>query len=325
MQATGATVVNRTVEKLSGTERQQEVQGEVEQRSIDQLNAQAEQSKLKERDVESFKQFIREADGENDTHVFIDSVQTALYMQEKTRGEIESDPALKTLDNALRESRTTGADVSVPVADFTGDIAGTEHFAQLREHMTLSDQAVSPFRQEQHRQETQDYVRTLLDEANENVSEFVEAQEIYTSVRDQLIDTGAVNAQNASIMAQVVPAWATAQARRTGRSVQQVYADAGLTIEGPQTGERARLESEQVLAQARESGFQGESVTEAQEFQQAVDKGLDMSTEARLQRAEDMGFDTSVTLYHGTSRSGFVDSIDIAAFARIRFTNEILL
>lgn len=249
LQATGATVVNRTVEKLSGTERQQEVQGQVEQRSIDQLNAQAEQSKLKERDVESFKQFIREADGENDTHVFIDSVQTALYMQEKTRGEIEADPALKTLDNALRESRTTGADVSVPVAEFTGDIAGTEHFAQLREHMTLSDQAVSPFRQEQHRQETQDYVRTLLDEANENVSEFVEAQEIYTSVRDQLIDTGAVNAQNASIMAQVVPAWATAQARRTGRSVQQVYADAGLTIEGPQTGERARLEGEQVLAQ----------------------------------------------------------------------------
>lgn len=248
LQATGATVVNRTVEKLSGTERQQEVQGQVEQRSIDQLNAQAERSKLKERDVESFKQFIREADGENDTHVFIDSVQTALYMQEKTRGEIEADPALKTLDNALRESRTTGADVSVPVADFTGDIAGTEHFNQLREHMTLSDQAVSPFRQEQHRQETQDYVRTLLDEANENVSEFVEAQEIYTSVRDQLIDTGAVNAQNASIMAQVVPAWATAQARRTGRSVQQVYADAGLTIEGPQTGEIQRL-SEEALRQ----------------------------------------------------------------------------
>lgn len=314
LQASGVTVVNRTIEKLNGTERQQEVQGEVEQRSIDQLNAQAERSKLKERDVESFKQFIREADGENDTHVFIDSVQTSLYLQSKTRSEIEADPALKTLDNALRESRTTGADVSVPVADFTGDIAGTEHFAQLREHMTLSDQAVSPFRQEQHRQETQDYVRTLLNEENENVSEFVEAQEIYTSVRDQLIDTGAVNAQNASIMARVVPAWATAQARRTGRSVQQVYADAGLTIEGPQTGERARLEGEQVLAQARESGFEGESQAEAREWQDAVDKGLDMSAEARLKRAELMGFDTSSVMFHGTDDADF-EAFDLGRFS----------
>lgn len=248
-QITAATAVNKTVNKLAQTEQQAETQSAIEQANIDKLSADSVASKLRERDVESFKQFVREADGENNTNVFIDGVQTSLYLQGKTREEINADPALKALDNAVAESRATGADVAIPVDQFMGDIAGTEAFTQLRDHMTMSEETVSPFRQEQHRVETQNYVKTLLDEANENASEYVEAQEIYTQVRDQLVDTGVVNPANASTMAQIVPAWATAQARRTGRSVQEVYESAGLTIEGPQTGELARLEGEQVLEQ----------------------------------------------------------------------------
>ncbi|AUR82081.1 coil containing protein [Vibrio phage 1.021.C._10N.222.51.F9] len=244
-QITAATAVNKTLEKLSQTEQQAETQASVEQSNIDKLSADSVKSKLRERDVESFKQFVREADGENNTNVFIDGVQTALYLQGKTREEIDADPALKVLDNAVRESRATGADVAIPVDQFMGDVAGTEAFTQLRDHMTMSEETVSPFRQEQHKVETQNYVKSLLDEATENASEYVEAQEIYTQVRDQLVDTGVVSPANASTMAQIVPAWATAQARRTGRTVQEVYESAGLVIEGPQTGELARLEGEQ--------------------------------------------------------------------------------
>jgi GNAT superfamily N-acetyltransferase len=248
-QITAATAVNKTVEKLTQTEQQAETQASVEQSNIDKLSSDSVKSKLRERDVESFKQFVREADGENNTNVFIDGVQTSLYLQGKTQEQIDADPSLKVLDNAVRESRATGADVAIPVEDFMGDVAGTEAFTQLRDHMTMSEETVSPFRQEQHKVETQNYVKSLLDEANENASEYVEAQEIYTQVRDQLVDTGVVSPANASTMAQIVPAWATAQARRTGRTVLDVYESAGLTIEGPQTGELARLEGEQVLTQ----------------------------------------------------------------------------
>ena len=248
---------NKLIEKMGQDERQRDDQGQIEQSTIDKLNAASEKSKLRELDVESFKQFIRDSDGENGTTVFIDGVQTALYLQSKTREEIEADPALKTLDNAVRESRATGADVAIPVDEFMGEIAGTDSFNQLRDSMTMSEETVSPFRQEQHREETQKYVETIMSEAQENASEYVEAQEIFNQVRDQLIDTGAVNAQNASVMAQIVPAWATAQARRSGKTVEQVYTDAGLTIEGPQTGERARLEGEQVLTQLPIRAFHG--------------------------------------------------------------------
>lgn len=248
-QITAATAVNKTVEKLTQTEQQAETQASVEQSNIDKLSADSVKSKLRERDVESFKQFVREADGENNTNVFIDGVQTSLYLQGKTQEQIDADPSLKVLDNAVRESRATGADVAIPVEDFMGDVAGTEAFTELRDHMTMSEETVSPFRQEQHQVETKAYVETLMAEAQENASEYVEAQEIYTQVRDQLVDTGVVSPANASTMAQIVPAWVTAQARRTGRTVQDVYESAGLTIEGPQTGELARLEGEQVLTQ----------------------------------------------------------------------------
>lgn len=256
-QITAATAVNKTINKLTETEQNKETQGDIEQRNIDALNADSAKSKLRERDVESFKQFVRDADGENNTHVYIDAVQTSLYLQGKTREEIEADPALKALSNAARESRATGADVAIPVDEFAGDIVGTDTLTELRDSMTMSDETVSPFRQEQHRVETEAYVETLMAEAQENASEYVEAQEIYTSVRDQLIDTGAVNAANASVMAQIVPAWATAQARRSGRTVAEVYELAGLSIEGHQTGELARLEGEQVLSQARVRAFHG--------------------------------------------------------------------
>jgi len=248
-QITVVSAANKAINKLTENEQKKETQGDVEQQSIDKLNADSEKSKLRERDVESFKQFINEADGENNSHVFIDGVQTSLYLQGKTREEIDNDPALKVLDNALQESQESGTDVSVDVADFAGDVAGTEHFTELREHMTMGEESISPFRQDQHKQETREYVNTLMSEAQENVSEYVEAQDIYTTVRDQLIDSGAVNAANASVMAQIVPAWATAQARSRGTTVAEVYQSAGLTIEGPQTGERTRLEGEQVLSQ----------------------------------------------------------------------------
>lgn len=253
--------------------RQREKLSENEQLRIDSINENVKNSKLRERDKESFKQFVEQADEDNNTHVFIDGAQTALYLQNKTPEQIEADPALKLLANQAQEAANLGTDVQVPIADFAADIVGTEHFEQLRDSMTMSDQTISPFRQEQARQETETYVRSLMNEVQENTSEYVQAQEIYNNVREQLIDTGQVNAQNASIMAQIVPAWATAQARRQGKTVEQVYTDAGLTIEGPLTGERARLEAEGILKQ--EPAFKDTPVI----FEAARDKFLSVLPE----------------------------------------------
>lgn len=240
--------VNKTIAAVTNDEQVRQSQSEIEQQTIDSINDKSEQSKLRERDAESFRQFIEQADGDQDTKVYIDAVQTAMYLQTKSSDEINADPALQLLNDQVAEAAALGGDVVVPVADFATDFAGTEHFNQLRPAMTLSAETVAPFRQEQQQQETESYVRSLVAEAEENISEYTQAQDIFNTVRDQLVDTGQMSAAAASTAAQVVPAWATVHAKKTGKSIEQVYADSGLTIEGPQTGELARL-SEEVLEQ----------------------------------------------------------------------------
>jgi hypothetical protein len=55
------------------------------------------------------------------------------------------------------------------------------------------------------------------------------------------------------------------------------------------------------LAQAKATGYQGEDRGEAKEWLAARAKGLDMSTKARMDRADDMGFTQEA--YHGTDRA----------------------
>lgn len=308
--------INRVIKSLNQEEQMNQTRSDIEQRNIDKLNADAVKSELRKNDIESFKQFIRDND-ENDTHVFIDGSQVSLYLQEKTQEEIDNDAALKVLSKAVVETRETGVDAAIPVADFMGDIAGTDHFTQLRDAMTLSDSTMSPFRQEQYKADFEKYKSGLIAEAEKNASEYAEAQDIFESVRNQLIDSGVYSASVASVMAEIVPAWATAQAKRSGKTVQQVYADAGLTIEGPKTGEMSRLQREQLLIQAQESGYEGSDVAGAAEWNAAYKKfGKEgMTFEARMERAKAMGFDVDNVLYHGTSsdiKKGFGKGITYA-------------
>lgn len=296
----GTTEAVNTSRALLNREQIKENQAAADQITIDNINDNASESTLRERDNEAFKQFVEESDGDNNTTLFIDGVQTQLYLADK-RQQVDSDPALKLLAEKADEAALLGSDIAIPVSEFAATLAGTEHFTQLRDSMTLSEEVQAPFRQEQSRTDTDNYIKSLMEEAQQNTSNYVEAQEIYETVRAQLVDSGAVSRQNAAVMAQVVPAWAAVYAQRNNVSIREAFENSGLTIEGPQTGEASRLANEaELLSQARESGFEGDSVVEAREHQQAVDKGLDMSHEARMQRAADMGFDTGTTYYHGT-------------------------
>lgn len=57
------------------------------------------------------------------------------------------------------------------------------------------------------------------------------------------------------------------------------------------------------LDEAKAQGYEGGVAREAAEWRQAAAKGLDMSQEARMNRAEAMGFNTAEVLYHGTPSS----------------------
>ena len=219
------------------------VQGQMDQVSLDHLNRDLGEMKMKQLDVETMRAFVEQVDN-NDTHIFVDALQTSLFLQTKTEEEIAADPALKLMKDGIQEASITGTDVTIPFADFATELAGSTTFDDLREHMTMDPESVTPFRAEAAQEQTKNYIQELMVEAEQNVSQYVEAQEIFETVRQQLVDTGQVTPQNAKVMSEVVPAWATVYAKKNGITIQEAFDKSGLNITGPQTGERARLEGE---------------------------------------------------------------------------------
>ena len=231
-QAGVASAVGVTVNKVQQLHEDRVAKGIVERETLEKINELAPESKLRGRDGESFAQFVINAD--DTTQVFIDSVQTRLYLREN-HGKISTDPALQLLNELSTESASLGVDVAVRISEYTTVLAGTPHAKALVDFMTLTEDSVSAFRKEQEDAAAAEYVRTLIGEADEKTSQFIEAQEIFESVKSQLIDTGVVKPSAASKMAEIVPAWAATFAQRQGKSIRQVYQDAGLTIEGPES------------------------------------------------------------------------------------------
>jgi GGDEF domain-containing protein len=224
--------VNKTIDYVTRREDSVEKQSDKEQEIIDEINDVAVNSKLLERSPETFKQFVKDNDGENNTQVFIDGAKTKEYLADK---DVESDPALKMLSEKVNSATDQNSDVSIPIADFATIIANTDHFAALRQHMTMSAETHTPFRKDQAKKETESYIKDLIEDAKSNVSEYVDAQNIYNEVRDQLVDTGMVTPANASAMAQIVPAWATVYARDNGLTIREAYEVSSLNIQGPHT------------------------------------------------------------------------------------------
>lgn len=70
-------------------------------------------------------------------------------------------------------------------------------------------------------------------------------------------------------------------------------------IEGRTTAGPSEQDGGNVLEQAREQGYEGDSESEAAAWIRAAEKGLDMSQEARMERARELGFDPEFVLYSG--------------------------
>lgn len=236
-----------TIDYLDSRNREVEAKAQNEQEFIDKLNEQSSEADLRRLDPERFKQFIENNDGDKNTQIYIDGAQLQLYLNSLT----QSDPAVEILQKRANEAATLGSDVTIPVADFATHIAGTEHFDNLRDFMTLSSETVAPFRREEALQEAQQYMDQLITDAQENVSEYAEAQEIFDSVRQQLLDAGVYTPQNINIMAQIVPAWATVYARDNDITVAEAYEQSNLRIDGPQTGKLKELLDEKATLRQR--------------------------------------------------------------------------
>ncbi len=72
----------------------------------------------------------------------------------------------------------------------------------------------------------------------------------------------------------------------------------------------------EAIVKASKEGYKGKDAGEAKEWLRAVEKGLDMSYEARMERAKAMGFDIEKKWYHGTDKEFAAFDLDATAINR---------
>jgi len=215
-----------------------ETKSDQETQTAERLNQTVSNLKLNQRSPETLQEFVKQADKNNNSQLFIDGAQARLYLQDK---DITSDLVLRSLNDLVTDAALTGGDIAIPINEAVGILGNDEHFIALKDSITLTPDGVPQFRKEQAIEETRNHANRVVAEATEVQSRYIEAQSIAETVRDQLIDSGRVSPEKATIAAQIAPAWAAAYAEREGITVKEAFDRSGLTITGPLTGEKAKL------------------------------------------------------------------------------------
>lgn len=260
----GATATYEAVASKTARKTEQTIKSVVEQAYIDEFIQFAQSSQLRGLAQDRYADFLRGNNSTREVFITPEGVQAAqeagIDLPEGiTPGEV-------------------GADTVMDVATFATQIAPNEDLISvLRPHIRLSSDTLTLNEMEQNQLD----LVNMVQRASEDKAVRDEADAIYEEVRDQIVATGRQSDMTARYSAQIIPAYVTVKAQETGLSVREVYERMGLSIVGPATELRTGRTLEQL------------------ENEQARAKGLDMSTEARMQRARDMGFDTDTVYYRG--------------------------
>lgn len=253
-----------------------------EQQLLDTAITLAQSSKTRERAPEQYRQFVQNVGG--DTIVTIPA--------EATEGL-----------EGLPEYIVPGQDNDVGIELFMQDIAPNQDWiTHIRPHIKIDPTSYSQVEMEK---DDRADLRKIMGKAVKNKEALTEAQAIWANVKDQLVATQRQSEATAKMSAQLYPAFATVmseklRARGHDVSPSQVFQDMGFKVERMTP---AQAQGEDVMNQASDVGYQGVDETEASEWVQAVQKFGEegMTQQARMQRAEEMGFDTSQVMYHGTT------------------------
>jgi hypothetical protein len=197
----------------------------------------SQSSKVNERASEVFKDYLEKLDPGNQ-----------VFLSAEIAGQIIDPPSYVT-----NQLDGTGADVSIALSDFLTDIVNNEETLTLvRPHVRVQADFLT-----QNEIETNvdtEQVKKLIDNAQKNQEALTEAQVIFEKVKDQLVQTGRQGEHTARLSAEIIPAYVVAKqaelkARGIERTIQQLYEDQHLRVEGPK-GKPPSKEDTLIMEQA---------------------------------------------------------------------------
>lgn len=199
---------------------------------------------------------------------------------------------------AQLEQIETGGDLVIPTGELLAATVGTEFAQPLIDNARTDVNGMS-------RAEAQVYMQEKGDQVNAEIAQVLAAEEqdaefkagrdevqaeILTQLNEVKRFTPKVNENYALLTANFY----AVMAARSGMTVRQ-FADTYKLGFAANTAQGSA-----VMNQAKAEGYAGADQNEANEWLVAKAKGLDMSHEGRMARAQSLGFDTSKVYFHST-------------------------
>ena len=291
---------------------------------FDDLNKASEDQPLKDRSQKAYESMAEAVtehiSQDNETGEPITEFHVNAETFKQTMAELDATPEqielmfpgmTEQLDEAILEND----DVTVPVANFVGRVAGSDVGNALSPHLRRDGNALSLTEQIAAEKEAGSFTDIITKGAEKIIAdqktteEFkASANEVKNIIEGQLNAAGRFSKDVNKKYAEFVRDFYITQAQATGISPSEYYERYPYKVSD---GSIPATSDADVLTQAKNAGYLGADPSEASEWLRAVAKGLDMSLEGRMERAREMGFDIDELRYHGTDAA--FDSFDIKA------------
>ena len=262
------------------------------QKGLDNLLYLAQSSKTNERAKTVFNDFIETVGADKKMYIAADVI-----------GELDNAP--QELIDQMQDN--SGGYVEMPLSEFLNHFAVDTKKLDLVRRYIKTNEALKTI-EELEQDTNSDYIKNILAAAANAKDTRDEAERIHETITAQLVATGRLTKAAARKSAELIPAMATAQyeeykklgvKKKDGSEItlEDVFEDMGLRVVGP--GRTAETDID-----IDETKYLNQR--EYDEYDQAVARGLEMTQEAREQRAEDQGYDTGLVVYRGEHGSDAV-------------------
>lgn len=266
------------------------------------LGKSAEATKLRERLPEGNRKLVEQiTKGSPVENVYIAPEALDTYFQKK---DINPTAAMQESGvlQAYTEAKETGAKVEVPIATWANKFVGTEHYEGLADDISFdpAGQSVNELKSEGEEIKAQLEKEAKAAESLAPAPEAIAAEEQAKAIRDTVskqIQATGTDAKTADSYAQIYEAGFKALGERAGVNPLDLFSRYALSIrnEGQeQAAPEGTLNQELAAMQAPNVDEATKPIDTGKSFEQGSKKA------ARIQRAKELGFDTSKVYYHGT-------------------------
>ena len=225
-------------------------QAAANQEYLNSLGKNVQESKLKQRDGETHKEFVKRVhEGTSIDNVYIDAKQLQEVYQDDVGLLVEEIGATEQFKDALKGE----GDIVIPLSVYTDKIAGdVVANSKISPHVKFDPNGTTAFLAEEEKKAFEELVEKgerVLREQAQNTEFIASSEKVFDSVRKQLIETGRFNDETADTYASLHKAMFASLAKKLGKTPEEVYKKFPLRIRG----ESQISDEVQTLEQAAEA------------------------------------------------------------------------